>query len=51
MNEKEKQIEEMAWVMCTDCATYTKGCKHHPCDHDLFYHSRSDERRLTCPNP
>ena len=32
MSEKEKQIEEMALVMCTDCATYTKGCKHHPCD-------------------
>ena len=29
---KEKQIEEMALVMCMDCATYTKGCKHHPCD-------------------
>ena len=29
---REKQIEEMALVMCTDCATYTKGCKHHPCD-------------------
>ena len=32
MNEKEKQIEEMALTMCEDCATYTKGCKHHPCD-------------------
>ena len=32
MNEKKKQIEEMALTMCEDCATYTKGCKHHPCD-------------------
>ena len=32
MNEKEKQIEEMALTMCEGCATYTRGCEHTPCD-------------------
>lgn len=32
MQEQEKQVEEMALTMCEDCATYTKGCKHTPCD-------------------
>lgn len=29
---REKQIEEMALTMCECCATYTRGCKHTPCD-------------------
>lgn len=29
---EEKQIEEMALIICEDCAKYTRGCEHPPCD-------------------